>query len=196
MLAISKGVPSERIREALDAGQREFGENRAQEAASKFEELGESVTWHFVGNLQRNKVRLISDFVSLIHSLDRLELAQEISKRATRDVEVLIEVNSGGEEAKSGIAPKALWNLLDGVAEVERINVTGLMTMAPLSDREEASRPYFRLLASLLQEASTRYPELGIRQLSMGMSQDYRVAVEEGATIVRVGRAIFGANET
>jgi pyridoxal phosphate enzyme (YggS family) len=193
LLAISKGVPSERIREALDAGQREFGENRAQEAASKFEELGESVTWHFVGNLQRNKVKLISGFVSLIHSLDRLELAQEISNRATRDVEVLIEVNSSGEEAKSGIAPEALWNLLDGVAEVERVNVTGLMTMAPLSDREEASRPYFRLLASLLQEASTRYPELGIRQLSMGMSQDYRVAVEEGATIVRVGRAIFGA---
>ena len=193
MLAISKGVPSERIREALAAGQREFGENRAQEAAAKFEELGDSVTWHFVGNLQRNKVRLISGFVSLIHSVDRLELAQEISKRASSNVEVLIEVNSSGEEAKSGVAPKDLWSLIDGMAEMERVNVTGLMTMAPLADREEASRPYFRLLASLLQEASTRYPELGIRQLSMGMSQDYRVAVEEGATIVRVGRSIFGA---
>jgi pyridoxal phosphate enzyme (YggS family) len=156
--------------------------------------FGDSVRWHFIGNLQRNKVKLITGFISSIHSVDRLELAEEISKRASGDIDILIEVNASGEETKSGIAPKNLWDLLDSVTALERIRVTGLMTMAPISDAQEAARPYFRLLASLQQEASTRYPEQGIHQLSMGMSQDYRVAVEEGATIVRVGRAIFGAS--
>jgi len=192
LVAVTKGVSAEVVAEALSAGQSHFGENRTAEAAGKFEALGKAATWHFVGRLQRNKVKQITPFISTIHSVDTAELAMEISKRADRDVQVLLEVNTSGEDTKTGVAPKDLWTLIDGVAGLERVKVRGLMTMAPLVADEEQARPCFGLLSSLLNEAKVRYPDLGIQHLSMGMSQDYRVAIEEGATMVRVGRAIFG----
>jgi len=192
LVAVTKGVSAELVAEALSAGQSHFGENRTAEAAGKFEALGGAATWHFVGRLQRNKVKQITPFISTIHSVDSVPLAMEISKRANRDVQVLLEVNTSGEDTKAGVAPRELWKLIDGAAGLERVKVRGLMTMAPLVTDEEQSRPCFRLLRSLLSEANVRYPDLGIQHLSMGMSQDYRVAIEEGATMVRVGRAIFG----
>jgi hypothetical protein len=193
LVAISKEISSERIREAIEAGQREFGENRVKEAVVKHEELAEeSIRWHFVGRLQRNKVKQLLEFVHLIHSVDRIELGLEIDKRSSSLVEVLVEVNTSDEESKGGVEPSDLDALLEAMAEIGRIRVSGLMTMAPLVGSPEQARPYFRKLAEIAAEAQARFPLLGIRHLSMGMSQDYAVAVQEGATIVRVGEAIFG----
>lgn len=193
LVAVTKSVDVPRIREAIEAGQREFGENRVQEAVAKCRELvTEEVAWHFVGRLQRNKVKHLVEFVHMIHSVDRVELAEEIGRRAARPIEVLLEVNTSGEPAKGGAAPAELPRLLERVAAVEGVRVAGLMTMAPLVGPAEEARPCFRTLASLAEELRRDFPELGIHHLSMGMSQDYSVAVEEGATMVRVGEAIFG----
>lgn len=193
LVAISKEVAPDRIREAIKAGQQEFGENRVQELLSKHEELaGEPIRWHFVGRLQRNKVKSLVGVAHLIHSVDRIELVQEIGSRAANPIDVLVEVNTSGEESKAGVDPRDLPGLLDEMGGIERIRVSGLMTMAPVLGSAEQARPYFRRLASLAAEAQARFPGMGIRHLSMGMSQDYAVAVQEGATIVRVGEAIFG----
>lgn len=192
LVAISKAVPAERVREAIAAGQRDFGENRAQEAEAKHREVSEDVRWHFVGRLQRNKVRRLVDFLHLIHSVDRRELAEEIDRRAARPMEVLVEVNVTGEPGKGGVAANRLPQLLNELSVLPRLEVTGLMTMAPAVGDPEHARPYFRRLAELREDMRGRFPEMGIHHLSMGMSQDYVVAIEEGATIVRVGEAIFG----
>jgi hypothetical protein len=207
LVAVSKGAPAERVLEAARAGQRDFGENRAPEAVAKIEQLEAwgigGLRWHFVGRLQRNKVRTIfgtaraagGDLVCLVHSVDRLELASEIGKRAAATADVLVEVNTSGEEAKGGVHPSELAALVDailGVPGVPGVRVTGLMTMAPRLRRPEDARPYFRRLATLRDDLGRRFPGAGIDHLSMGMSQDYEIAVEEGATIVRVGAAIFG----
>lgn len=192
LVAVSKGVPTAAIREAMALGQLDFGENRVQEAAVKYKEIGEEARWHFVGRLQRNKIRRLVAFASVIHSLDRAELAEELSKRAHRATEVLVEVNTSEEPAKGGVLPASLPGLLEEVADLERLRITGLMTMAPrVADKEEA-RPCFRRLAVLGEMMRQRFPELPLAHLSMGMSQDYEVAVEEGATMVRIGEAIFG----
>jgi hypothetical protein len=195
LVAVSKSHPPSVIREAMAAGQRDFGENRVQEAAAKYKELGTEVRWHFVGRLQRNKVKDLVGWVDLIHSVDRPELAAEIGSRATAagaPQEVLAEVNVSGDPGRGGVMAEDLPPLLEAVATVEGIRVTGLMAMAPIVSSPEGARPYFRRLARLRDEAATRFPQLGIHHLSMGMSQDYEVAVEEGATLVRVGEAIFG----
>jgi pyridoxal phosphate enzyme (YggS family) len=195
LVAVSKSHPPSVIREAIAAGQRDFGENRVQEAAAKYKELGTEVRWHFVGRLQRNKVKDLVGWVDLIHSVDRPELAAEIGRRAMAagaPQEVLAEVNVSGDPGRGGVVAGDLPPLLEAAATVEGIRVTGLMAMAPIVSSPEGARPYFRRLARLRDEAATRFPQLGIHHLSMGMSQDYEVAVEEGATLVRVGEAIFG----
>lgn len=192
LVAVSKGFGVASMRQALAAGQRDFGENRVQEALEKYKELGTQVRWHFIGRLQRNKVRLLMGWVDCIHSVDRVELANEIDRRAQGAVEVLIEVNVSGEPAKGGVEPARLPALLAAVAPLTGIRVVGLMGMAPRSASAEDVRPVFRHLARLRDDAAREFPTLAIHHLSMGMSQDYEVAVEEGATIVRVGEAIFG----
>lgn len=191
LVAVSKSVPVSRMREAVEAGQRDFGENRAREAAAKSAEL-EGVRWHFVGRLQRNKVRRLLGFVDVIHSVDRVELAAEIDATAGRPVEVLVEVNVSGEATKGGVKPAGLTSLLEQVSVMPNVRVSGLMTIAPQVADPEDARQCFRTLARLLEGARDRFPGMDIRHLSMGMSQDYAVAVEEGATMVRIGEAIFG----
>jgi pyridoxal phosphate enzyme (YggS family) len=192
LVAVSKTVPVPLVREAMAAGQRDFGENRVQEAAAKYKELGTEVRWHFVGRLQRNKVRHLVGWVDLIHSLDRTELAEEIDRRADRPVEVLVEVNVSEDPARGGVQPAALVPLLETVSALPNLRVVGLMAMAPVVDAPEQARPFFRRQVGLRDEAARRLPRLPLHHLSMGMSQDYAVAVEEGATLVRIGEAIFG----
>lgn len=193
LIAATKTVAPERIRVAIEAGVRILGENRLQEALPKIDALGPSsgIAWHFIGRLQRRKVKDVVGRFQLIHSVDSRELAEEIDRRAAQaglQQEVLLEVNLGGETSKAGFAPAALAGALDGMAGLPHLSVKGLMAIPPPSGQPEAARPYFRQLRELA--ASLGHPEL--EELSMGMSQDYAMAVEEGATMVRVGTAIFG----
>ncbi|MGH2733605.1 MAG: YggS family pyridoxal phosphate-dependent enzyme [Actinomycetota bacterium] len=192
LVAVSKMVSPARMREAMAAGQRDFGENRVQEAVAKYREIGSEVHWHFVGRLQRNKVRFLTEFVDLIHSVDRMELVAEIERKTSGLMEVLVEVNTSGEAAKGGVSADRLPSLIEVFSSLGHVTVTGLATMAPVVASPEDARPYFRRLAALREEARQRFPQFDIRHLSMGMSQDYVVAVEEGATLVRIGEAIFG----
>jgi len=193
LVAATKSVAPERIRGAIEAGVRILGENRLQEALPKIDALGPSrgLAWHFIGRLQRRKVKDVVGRFQLIHSVDSRELAEEIDRRAGHAglrQEVLLEVNVGGEASKAGFAPAALPGALDEMAGLSHLSIKGLMTIPPPSGQPEAARPYFRQLRELA--ASLGRPEL--QELSMGMSQDYEIAVEEGATMVRVGTAIFG----
>lgn len=194
LVAVSKTFPVGVLQTAIKAGATDLGENRAQELKEKVKSLGRAARWHFVGPLQTNKVRFVVGAASLIHSVDRLELAEVISRRAgemNKVQDVLIEVNVTGEENKHGIEPPATLALARKVAQLDHMNVTGLMTMAPFSEQPETSRPYFRQLAEVRDEVASALPSaIG---LSMGMSRDFEVGIEEGATLVRVGEAIFGS---
>lgn len=198
LVAVSKSVPVAAMREAYAAGIRHFGENRAQEARDKFPAFGDDVHWHFVGRLQTNKVKYIVRHCHLLHSLDRVALAQEVHRRASRCGRVLpclVEVNVAGEATKAGLPPEKVIPFLQQVAGRPGLRVVGLMTVAPRADNPEEVRPVFRRLRQLLEEAAERcrgLPGIEMRHLSMGMTDDFEVAVEEGATIVRIGRAIFG----
>ncbi len=198
LVAVSKTVSVERLREALDAGIRHVGENRLQEALPKIESLGrEGVAWHFIGALQRRKVRSLVGRFGTIHSVDSLALAEEIDRRA-QDAglrqRVLLEVNLGREISKSGFEPAALLAALPALNELGSLDVHGLMAIPPPSSTAEAARPYFRRLRELGQTLTAQgCGNINMQELSMGMSHDYPVAVEEGATYVRVGTAIFGA---
>ena len=191
LIAVSKGFGSHEIRAAMDAGQLDFGENRVQELLGKYEQV-QGVRWHFVGRLQRNKVAKLVQVSQIIHSIDSAELAKEVGKRATSQVEVLLEVNVSGEHRKGGVAPSDLPALVETVLQTQHLDLIGLMTMAPRVSDPELVRPVFRRLAELRAQMEERYSYSRIHHLSMGMSQDYRVAVEEGSTMVRVGEAIFG----
>lgn len=196
-MAVSKTVSAERIREALDAGITLFGENYVQEARGKIPAVGHDVEWHMIGHLQTNKVKYVVNLFDWIHSVDRLELAQELDKRAgqhSRKLNVLIEVNTGSEASKSGVEISHALELVRQVSVLQNVNVRGLMTMPPYSDDPEHSRPYFRALRALRAEI-TRAAIAGVSmdELSMGMTDDFEIAIDEGATIIRVGRAIFGA---
>jgi pyridoxal phosphate enzyme (YggS family) len=182
LLVATKYVPLEEMGKLAEAGVRLVGENRQQELAAKHERWGEAFEWDFIGNLQSRKVKQVLPLVRLIHSVATDSVLDQLEKHADPDAEVLVEVNVSGEEGKGGVEPADL------PAFIERcpVRVGGLMTMPPFSDDPEHSRPYFARLAELAAAN-------GLRRLSMGTSQDWRVAVEEGATIVRVGRALFGS---
>ena len=191
LVAVSKTFPPKVIAEAVAAGITDLGENRAQELKQKHAVLGDLARWHFVGNLQTNKVRHVVGIADLIHSVDRYGLAEAIARRARAlgvVQDVLIEVNVTGEPGKHGVEPQGLAALAGALADLEGIAVKGLMTMAPLTTDPEAARPAFKELARLRDELALPGP----LELSMGMSGDFEVAVEEGATLVRIGEAIFG----
>jgi pyridoxal phosphate enzyme (YggS family) len=196
LMAVSKTIAPERIREALEAGVILLGENYVQEAREKIPAIGHAAEWHMIGHLQTNKVKYVVNLFDWIHSVDRLELARELDKRAgnnNRRLNVLIEVNVSGEESKNGMEPDAALELARQVSLFPNISVRGLMTMPPYSDNPENSRPYFQALRKLRDEISAAaIPNIRMDELSMGMTDDFEVAIEEGTTIIRVGRAIFG----
>lgn len=199
LLAVSKTKPIEMIREAMAAGQRAFGENYVQEIEEKYAVLGDSADWHMIGHLQRNKVKYIIGKVSLIHSVDSLRLAEQIQKEAEKHsitARVLLEVNVANEESKWGFTPDETVEAVKAVAAMPNVHVCGLMTSAPITEDAESNRVYFRQLRKLFDDIKAMNIEnVDMQVLSMGMTGDYTVAVEEGSTLVRVGTGIFGARD-
>jgi pyridoxal phosphate enzyme (YggS family) len=198
LMAVSKTVSVERLREAVDAGIRDIGENRLQEALPKIEALArEDVGWHFIGTLQRRKVKSVVGRFETIQSVDSLALAEEIDQRAEEAglrQRVLLEVNLGREASKGGFEPAALVAALSSLNSLTHLDIRGLMAIPPPGPTAEDARPYFRRLRELAQSLTAQgLGNINMQELSMGMSHDYTVAVEEGATYVRVGTAIFGA---
>jgi len=196
IVAVSKTKPAELIEQAIAAGAADIGENYVQEAAEKIGRIRAPVTWHMIGHLQRNKAVRAVELFDVIHTLDSVSLAATLARRGEqrgKPVCVLIEVNMGGEMSKSGIAPAAVDELLAALAEARWLLIDGLMTVPPPAASAEAVRPYFRALRELRDRLRTSSAaNAPLRELSMGMTDDFIVAIEEGATMVRVGRAIFG----
>ena len=196
LVAVSKTVEPERIREACQAGLRDFGENRVQEAAAKRPALADlPVTWHLIGHLQSNKTQRARELFDWIHSVDSAHLAARLGAVSTpaARLPVLLQVNLGGEASKSGVPEDELLSLAQKASQFENLEVRGVMVIPPFSDDPEKSRPFFRRLRELAAELQQRHlPKVVMRELSMGMSNDFEIAIEEGATIVRVGTAIFG----
>ena len=195
LLGVSKQVDTDRIKEAIKCGHFNFGENYVQEFISKYETLSEykDIDWHFIGHLQKNKVKYIIDKVSLIQSVDTISLAEEINKRAEKlvlQITILIEINLGEESSKSGIEISELDSFLEQIFAFDNLKISGLMALPPFCENAEDSRRYFIKLRELRDRFNSSYNNLN--ELSMGMSSDYEIAIEEGATIVRVGTAIFG----
>ncbi len=188
LVGVSKTVDVDRIRQAVAAGLPALGENRVQEAGEKIALLGRPVPWHLVGHLQSNKVRDALELFDVIHSLDRMDLARECDRRARlrgRPVVALLQVNVGGEASKGGFAPAQVAEAVEAVATLDHLHLRGLMTIPAAVERPEEARGWFRTLAQLAKRHA-------LGELSMGMSADFEVAIEEGATMVRVGTAIFG----
>ncbi len=193
LVTVSKTFPADKVQEAARAGAVLFGENYVQEAKAKMAELADLyLEWHFIGRLQTNKAKEVVRGFSLIHSVDRFKLAGELSRKAEETVNVLIQVKLAQEETKGGVDEAGTMDLLQEVAALDKIEVRGFMVMPPFFDQPERARPYFARLAVLAEEARQK-TGLALPELSMGMSGDFEVAVEEGATLVRVGSAIFGA---
>ena len=199
LIAVSKTKPASVLKEAYDLGVRVFGENKVQELADKYEELPKDIRWHMIGHLQRNKVKYIIDKVELIHSVDSLRLAETIEKEAAKHnitANILIEVNVAKEESKFGLMPEELDEFVSEVAKFPHIQVQGLMTIAPFVDDPEENRGIFQRLRKLSVDiAAKNVDNITMCILSMGMTNDYTVAVEEGAAMVRVGTGIFGARD-
>jgi PLP dependent protein len=195
IIAISKTQPLERVREAWEAGIREFGENRARELVEKADVMGAGPAWHFVGHLQTNKVRQVVGRAVLIQSVDTVHLARAIDEEAGgRGIRqpVLLQVNVAGEETKSGFEPKGLDEALTNILSMGSLEVKGLMTIAPFTGDEDEVRRVFAALRELRDEATLLHPRMGLKWLSMGMTNDFEIAVEEGASLLRIGTAIFG----
>lgn len=196
LIAVSKTKPVEMLKEAYETGCRDFGENKVQELVDKYEVLPKDIRWHMIGHLQRNKVKYIVDKVYLIHSVDSLRLAEEISKEAAKknvDVNILVEVNVAGEETKFGTGCKEAKQLVRDIAQLPHVHIQGLMTIAPYVENSEENRIYFQQLKKLSVDISSEnIDNVSMKVLSMGMTGDYAVAVSEGATYVRVGTGIFG----
>ncbi len=196
LVAITKTVDVEQINEAIEAGIRVVGENRVQEAWRKFQEVGEKAHWHMVGHLQTNKVKRVLQFADMIHSVDSVYLAREIqtqAKKLDRTIEILIQVNTSGEESKFGLEPEATIGAIEEVSTLPNLKIKGLMTIGAFLPNPEDVRPCFKLLRDLkgrVNEHKIAGVEIGT--LSMGMTNDYEIAIEEGSTMVRVGTAIFG----
>ena len=197
LIAVSKTKPVETLKDAYDLGVRVFGENKVQELTDKYEALPKDIQWHMIGHLQRNKVKYIIDKVALIHSVDSIRLAETIEKEAAKHnitANILIEVNVAKEESKFGLMPEELDEFIDKIKDFNHIQVKGLMTIAPFVENPETNREIFRSLRKLSVDINNKNVDnVNVSILSMGMTNDYTVAVEEGATMVRVGTGIFGA---
>ncbi|MDD2467574.1 MAG: YggS family pyridoxal phosphate-dependent enzyme [Desulfobulbus sp.] len=197
LVAVSKFVAADRIQEALDCGQTLFGENYLQEAADKIPSMGQTAQWHFIGHLQSNKAKQAVALFDMVETVDRLKIAKALDAQAkllSKTLSILIQVNIGRESQKSGILPEGTAQLLQAIREETNLQVRGLMAMPPFFDAPEKSRPYFRKLRILSNQLAQRqlFTDNTRVELSMGMSGDYEVAIEEGATIIRVGTALFG----
>ena len=199
LIAVSKTKPLALLREAYDAGAREFGENKVQDLLDRIPEMPADVRWHMIGHLQRNKVKYIVGKVAMIHSVDSLRLAEEISHEAVKqgvEGDVLVEVNVAGEESKFGVSAADCTLLVEEIAKLPSVHVQGLMTIAPFTEDAEENRQYFRKLKKLSVDiGSKNIDNVNMAVLSMGMTGDYPVAIEEGATYVRVGTGIFGERQ-
>ena len=197
LVAVSKTMPVDRVREAIDAGVAILGENYIQEAGEKFQQLGnDPVSWHFIGHLQTNKAKYAVKIFDLIHTVDSVKLARELNKQAagTKKIQhILIQVNIGDEAAKSGIPPEETMDLIRTASCFENLSIRGLMIIPPFLDDPEKVRPYFSSCRDLREAIKKdNIPGVSMDELSMGMTGDYEVAIEEGATLVRIGTAIFG----
>jgi PLP dependent protein len=197
LIVVTKTFDADTVRNAIDAGAADIGENYVQEARAKIEEVGrDAARWHFIGGLQKNKAKYVVRLFDLVQSVDGIELAAEIDRRAAaegRVMDILVQVDISREEQKSGVMEEDLVDAVRAIGKLPHVAVKGLMGMPPFGREPEASRPYFRRMKQLFDEvASLAIPRVDMRELSMGMSNDYEVAVEEGATMVRVGTAIFG----
>ncbi|UCD61233.1 MAG: YggS family pyridoxal phosphate-dependent enzyme [Flavobacteriaceae bacterium] len=195
LIAVSKTKTKEEIMEAYEAGQRIFGENKIQEMVLKWSELPKDIEWHMVGHVQRNKVKYIGEFVSLIHSVDSLKLLKEINKQAiknNRRINCLLQMHIAQEQTKFGLNEAELFHLLDSeeFGNLKNVTIQGLMGMATFTDDEEQIRKEFAYLNSIYLKLKNKMPEINV--LSMGMSGDYKIAIEEGSTMVRIGSSIFG----
>ena len=199
LIAVSKTKPVEMIEEAYNTGCRDFGENKVQELVDKYEQLPKDIRWHMIGHLQRNKVKYIVDKVFLIHSVDSVRLAEEISKEAVKknvSVNILIEVNVAQETTKFGLTCEEVEQMVREIAKLPNVNIKGLMTIAPIVDNPEENKQYFQKLKKIAVDISAKnIDNVSMDILSMGMTGDYQVAVAEGATYVRVGTGIFGIRE-
>ena len=197
LIAVSKTKPVPMLQEIYDEGIRDFGENKVQELASKYEEMPKDIRWHMIGHLQRNKVKQVIDKACLIHSVDSYRLAEEINIQAKKKnilVPILVEVNIAEEESKFGIHKEDAIQLVEEIADLENIRIQGLMTIAPYVEDAEENRQYFRNIKQLSVDITRKnIDNVTMNVLSMGMTGDYTVAIEEGATLVRVGTGIFGA---
>jgi len=195
LVAVTKNVPPEAIRQAIEVSQTVFGENRVQEAEEKIFTLPETLEWHMIGRLQTNKVRRALELFSWIQSVDSLHLAEAIDKRCAqlkREIKVLLEVNIAGEATKAGFSPYDLPGAAEIILKMPHLQVQGLMTIAPLTADPELARPYFQKLRKMRDQLQMAFPQVSWSVLSMGMTDDFEVAIEEGSTMVRIGRAIFG----
>ncbi|MBM4347546.1 MAG: YggS family pyridoxal phosphate-dependent enzyme [Deltaproteobacteria bacterium] len=196
LVAVSKTVEAGRIQEAIEAGVAILGENYVQEAQKKIEEIGRSISWHFIGHLQSNKAKYAIRLFDMIHSVDSIPLVEELNRRAEKEgrtMEVMIEVNLSGEASKFGIEEEKAFDIARKVLNLKNLSLMGLMTMPPYFDNPELSRPYYVQLRQLKEKMAGE--GIPLKELSMGMSNDFEVAIEEGATYVRVGTAIFGARK-
>jgi PLP dependent protein len=199
LIAVSKTQPLERLQEAYDAGQRVFGENKAQELASKYETLPKDIEWHMIGHLQTNKVKYIAPFVTLIHSIDSIKLLEEVDKQAkkvNRKISCLLQVHIAKEETKFGFGVDEIKELINSetLVNFSNVEIKGLMGMATFTENQEQIRNEFSVINNLFQslKSQTLPANVEMKELSIGMSSDYKIAIEEGSTLVRVGTAIFG----
>ncbi|MEA3466445.1 MAG: YggS family pyridoxal phosphate-dependent enzyme [Thermodesulfobacteriota bacterium] len=199
LIAVSKKKPAELITQAAAAGQKVFGESYVQEFVDKQQQLSPDIRWHFIGALQSNKVKYLHANTELIHSVDRLSLAKEINKqwrKIDKVANILIQVNIANEATKAGVAPDKAETLIRTVAELPNVHIQGLMTLPPYNDNVEQVRPWFRQLRQLAKHINDlKLANVTMDTLSMGMSHDFEIAIEEGATLIRVGTAIFGMRE-
>lgn len=201
LVAVSKTHPASAIRVLYDAGVANFGASYVQEWEEKAPELPDDIRWHFVGHLQSNKAKYVADRVAMVHSVDRRSVMKQLNRRADRPVDVLLQINIADQESKSGVVPEKLEELLETTLDYPNLRIRGLMTLPPHVEEPEENRPRFRRMRELFDEArewlaaSDERDEGIFEHLSMGMTNDYEVAIEEGATIVRLGTALFGARQ-
>ena len=199
LIAVSKTFGNEKILEAYKAGIKDFGENRIQEAKGKIEEIDADIKWHFIGHLQSNKAKLAVKLFDVIHSVDSVKLAKVLDKQCKdlnkKGLDIFIQVNIGREKVKSGVKEEELIDVVKEVLQLEHLNLIGIMTIPPYSDDNEVTRKYYKRMRLLKDEVNSKLGSDVIKELSMGMSYDYDVAIEEGATYVRIGTAIFGERD-